>query len=282
MKSILRFIIIILIALAILYIKDDVSRFLLFQDDHRQTEQVTNQSASVLSSQPSSTAPLKVGDKWLSNDTESNLNASGIVKYSNLQRSVTGLSELKPNQKLNESASLKLNDMVARQYFDHVNPDQIGINNLGEEVDYAYIIMGENLAYGDFRNDESLVKAWMESPSHRANIMNKRYSEIGVAVKKVNFQGKDTWVAVQHFGLPLNGCPEIDQQNKLLIEQNTKRIEEISSTLNLQNGGAATVMLAQILNFKEVREYNRLVNETKKIIDIYNSQVASFNDCINH
>ena len=47
----------------------------------------------------------------------------------------------------------------------------------------------------------------MASPGHRANILNSRFIDIGVAVKEGEYQGKETWLAVQEFGEPLSDCP---------------------------------------------------------------------------
>jgi uncharacterized protein YkwD len=52
---------------------------------------------------------------------------------------------------------------------------------LAKKVNYEYVVVGENLAEGDFTSDADLVKGWMDSPGHRANILNTKYEEIGIA-----------------------------------------------------------------------------------------------------
>ena len=154
------------------------------------------------------------------------------------------------------------------------------MSDLAEEVGYNYIVMGENLAYGDFKNDNALVQAWMDSPLHRANILNSKYSEIGLAVGKVNFKDKETWLAVQHFGKPLSGCPEIDYDNKLIIEENNLLIEELSNELGITSGGVMTVLIAQVFKSGKIKKYNNLINENIRLATEYNEQVTIFNECI--
>ena len=131
------------------------------------------------------------------------------------------------NTKLDQSAELKAQDMLKNQYFAHTSPSGMAVGNLAEKVGYEFIAIGENLALGNFENDEALVQAWMDSPGHRANILNSRYQEIGVAVLKGVFEGRTTWLAVQHFGLPLSVCPSPQEGVKLTIDANQNKIDEI-------------------------------------------------------
>src|SRR6185369_15716694 len=119
----------------------------------------------------------------------------------------SGLPALKENALLDKAAKKKLDDMFAQQYFEHINPQGKGPSDLAKSVGYDYIAIGENLALGNFKNDAELVQAWMDSPGHRANILNKQYTEIGVAVGQGTYEGKKTWLAVQEFGRPTSSCP---------------------------------------------------------------------------
>src|SRR5262249_8345343 len=125
--------------------------------------------------------PLRGGDA----SANVTLTQAGVIKWTNIQRQENGaLPALTVNAKLNESAQLKLKDMFAKQYFEHVSPSGVGPDGLANEVGYAYASIGENLALGNFADDRALVQAWMDSPGHRANILGKSYREIGVAVGK--------------------------------------------------------------------------------------------------
>jgi len=123
---------------------------------------------------------LVVRDDLLTYNTKNiKLTVKGVIDNTNKQRALNGdLPVLKENFKLNFSAEKKLQDMFVKQYFEHNSPEGIGVGDLGLQAGYEYIIIGENLALGNFKDDASLVDAWMASPGHRANILNKKYTEI--------------------------------------------------------------------------------------------------------
>jgi hypothetical protein len=127
-----------------------------------------------------------------------------IITQTNDQRGKNGLGALRSNGPLTVAAQLKGQDMLAKGYWAHVSPD-------GKEPwywiiksGYNYNRAGENLAK-DFRDTSSTVTAWMNSPGHRANILNPNYKDIGVAVVSGPFNGYDTVIVVQMFGEPLGG-----------------------------------------------------------------------------
>lgn len=216
------------------------------------------------------------------------LTQAGTLEWTNFERKQNNLSELKSNELLNQTAKKKLADMFEKQYFEHVSPSGAGPSDLAKSVGYAYVVVGENLALGHFESDKALVEAWMNSPGHRANILNTRYSEIGIAVGKGTFEGKEQWLAVQSFGLPLSACPATDQDLKTQLDQNQLEISSLQSQL--------TVLKAEIdsndkQNNKEynnkvnrynslVARMNSLIDQTKVLVEQYNAQVNNFNDCL--
>ncbi len=133
---------------------------------------------------------------------ESLLSGSKVIQQTNLERQKAGLAPLIENEKLNKAALAKAQDMLSKQYFAHVSPDGVGLVELLNSVGYIYQTAGENLAYGNFNNENKIVDGWMASPGHRANILNSKYTQIGVAVIKGIYQGKRVWMAVQEFGTP--------------------------------------------------------------------------------
>lgn len=118
------------------------------------------------------------------------LTKEGVIKWTNIQRQQNGLSPLKENDKLNASAKAKVEDMFAKQYFDHYSPSGQGVADLAEKVGYDFVVIGENLALGNYEDDQDLVQSWMLSPGHRENILNDKYQEIGVWVQKGVFEEK--------------------------------------------------------------------------------------------
>lgn len=222
------------------------------------------------------------------NSVDSTLTVNNIIALTNQNRVAEGLNPLTENHKLDLSAEKKVDDMIALQYFEHVSPTGVDVSKLGDSVGYEYIIIGENLAMGNFRNDKALLDAWMASPGHRENILKSNYTEIGVAAKKGTFDGRDVWFAVQHFGTPKSLCPSIDNILQATIEslqlKATKTQQELDSKLKAINSGAVVngqTTNEQIIDYNLlVNEYNKLINKIKSNISIYNLQVNQFNSCV--
>ena len=107
------------------------------------------------------------------------MSSSVLLSATNAQRSQNGgLSALTLNSKLAAAAQAKANDMVARNYWSHNTPDGKEPWVFIDAAGYEYQKAGENLAYG-FATSEDAVTGWMNSPSHRANILDTAYKEVG-------------------------------------------------------------------------------------------------------
>ena len=219
---------------------------------------------------------------------ESFLTQAGVIEFTNLQRLKNGLPPLKENQQLNNSALAKAKDMLDRQYFEHTSPENIGPAELAKEAGYEFIVIGENLALGDFENDEKLVDNWMASPGHRANILNPQYQEIGVAVLKGKFKDRITWVAVQHFGKPLSACPQPSEQIFSEIRENQSNLEKMYLSLVELERDIKAFKPKRTLEYNQkvgeynllVDKYNSLIERTKILVEKYNNQVILFNECV--
>lgn len=124
-----------------------------------------------------------------------------LIDMTNQERDSLGLGNLEQNEKLNEAAALKANHILEEDYFSHWSPDGISPWHWFDQVGYKYTAAGENLAIG-FLDSEEVYTAWLNSFSHRENILGPDYQEIGIAVAKGDFQGKETTVVVQLFGTP--------------------------------------------------------------------------------
>lgn len=118
-----------------------------------------------------------------------------ILELVNKDRAEQGLSPLKANAALNLAAIAKANDMLDQNYFAHVSPAGVQPWHWMKNLGYNYTHAGENLAEG-FEKAKDLEKSWMESVSHRANILSPLYSEAGIAVVR---QG-NTSLVVSFFG----------------------------------------------------------------------------------
>jgi len=131
----------------------------------------------------------------------SNISPEKIIELTNQKRAELGLAPLVNNPLLNEVAQRKAADMFAFNYWAHVSPSGRDPWSFFKEVGYRYIYAGENLAR-DFMDSASVVEAWMNSPTHRDNIVNPNYKEIGVAVVNGTLNGVETTLVVQVFGTP--------------------------------------------------------------------------------
>jgi uncharacterized protein YkwD len=234
--------------------------------------------------------PLVVPKDYLTTNTKSiNLSIKGVINITNIYRASNGsLPPLTENPKLDFSAEKKLQDMFQKGYFEHISPDGVGVGDLGTLVSYEYIIIGENLALGNFKNDQALVDAWMASPGHKANILNKRYTEIGVAVGKGLYNGENVWMAVQHFALPKSACPSINEVLRGIITIDQDKIKTIEGDLaskkaNIDTGAVyeGQTTNGQIDSYNSlVSDYNKIIVDIKEKINTYNAQVRDFNNCI--
>jgi uncharacterized protein YkwD len=223
--------------------------------------------------------------------TRSTLTRSGVISNTNIERQKEGRGVLTENTQLNKAAEAKLKDMFAKQYFEHISPDGHGPGYVIQQAGYNYIVVGENLALGNFKNDAELVAAWMASPGHRANILNTRFTEIGVAVGQGMYNGSKTWIAVQEFGKPAAECPQIDAALKITIEREKAEVDALSADLNRRKSELSTMPKntpeEQATYNKKVDEYNVLVKQYNDNlatlhahIDTYNQQVRNFNACV--
>ncbi|MCR4324136.1 MAG: CAP domain-containing protein [Candidatus Curtissbacteria bacterium] len=218
----------------------------------------------------------------------SNLTVSGTIQWTNAQRRENDVAELKMNTKLNASAQVKVNDMFKNQYFAHDSPSGKSAGDLAHEAGYDYVLIGENLALGNFADDQTLVQAWMDSPGHRANILKEDFTEIGVAVGRGIYEGKMTWLAVQHFGKPMPNCPSPDNSLKNQIEANQAKLNQWKGELDAKkqdmdntNPKNGPEYEAKVNSYNsQVELYNSLLTSTRQMVDSYNSQVNNFNNCV--
>lgn len=127
------------------------------------------------------------------------ISPSEVVRLTNEKRISAGLSALSLNQELSAAAYTKGQDMISKDYWSHVAPDGTQPWKFFNQFGYKYRYAGENLAR-DFTNASSAIDAWMNSPTHRENILNPKYKEIGIGVVEGDLAGVDTTIIVQFFG----------------------------------------------------------------------------------
>lgn len=122
-----------------------------------------------------------------------------ILILVNRERTARGLPTLIENATLREQAEEYACELIYYDYFAHENP--VTGSTLGDralDFGYDYLVVGENLAAGQTTPERAMVD-WMNSPGHRANILDERFTEIGIAVRIGGDYGI-YWV--QEFGRP--------------------------------------------------------------------------------
>lgn len=243
-----------------------------------------DQLVNDIQKQVSAPPPLRLNQE----ESPAVLTKLGVIKWTNLQRAANGgLLPLISNAKLDAAALAKAQDMFKNQYFEHVSPAGAGPEDLAKKVGYDFIAFGENLAMGNFKDEQALVQAWMNSPGHRANILNTRYREIGVAVLKGVFEGQTTWIAVQEFGFPLSACPQPDAALKSQIEIYKKQVDGLIGLIDEKRSEIENTRFGSRPRYNQavsqyndlVSQYNSLTSQIKSLINNYNSQVSQFNAC---
>ena len=125
--------------------------------------------------------------------------ADQIVALTNQKRAENGLHPLSFNGQLASAAGSKAGDMFANNYWAHNSPAGKTPWSFISAAGYRYVYAGENLAR-DFSDADAVVNAWMNSPSHKENILDKNFREIGVAVSDGKLDGHDGILVVQMFG----------------------------------------------------------------------------------
>lgn len=171
----------------------------------------------------------------------STITPTNIINLTNQERAAVGLNKLKANSKLSSAALAKANNMFEEQYWDHFGPNGETPWQFIRGAGYYYVYAGENLAKG-FSTAEGVHEAWMASTSHRANIMNGKYRDIGVAVVEGVLLGKRTTLVVQMFG---NLTQEVAGATKTITPSPTTVVKEVgeikSISITSPKGGATIV-----------------------------------------
>lgn len=161
----------------------------------------------------------------------SSITPSQVVELTNLERAKVGLPPLTLNSKLTSAALSKGQDMFNDQYWAHNAPDGKEPWSFIGESGYSYRVAGENLAR-DFSNSSDMLSAWMHSPTHKANIVNSRYQEIGVAVIDGVLGGHETTLVVQMFGSPQSTVATVGPRSTQVDQSGTSTPKEEINEVN--------------------------------------------------
>jgi len=206
--------------------------------------------------------------------------ADALIDLANSSRTENGLADLTENSRLTSAAYAKANDMLSNDYFAHTSPSGKTPWDFIKAVGYDYTYAGENLAIG-YNADKELHDAWMDSPTHRANILNGNFHEIGIAVVNGEYEGAETTVVVQMFGTPApvkvaapvvtpNNVPQIESAQTLANTETTPVSAGVFS-LNQEKTGFSP---SQIFGGERIKFIVVLTGEAKTIlVDVANQKI---------
>ncbi|AFZ03544.1 CAP domain-containing protein [Calothrix sp. PCC 6303] len=138
----------------------------------------TNYNLTLAVTSTSDTVPKTISPISTTSDFQPKFTQT-VVELINYERIQAGLKPLSLNAKLNQSASTHSQDMAEKDYFNHTGSDGSRVSDRIYNAGYHYSLASENIAAGQY-SPEEVVQAWMDSPTHRANIMSADYQEIGV------------------------------------------------------------------------------------------------------
>lgn len=164
-----------------------------------------------------------------------NVVSSVLIDLTNETRQSYGESTLIRNDKLEKASLLKAEDMATNQYFSHNSPSGVTPWHWFKKVDYNFLYAGENLAI-DFTESGDVEDAWMKSPTHKANILNGKFTEIGISTKEGVIDGHNTVYVVQMFGTPKSSNITNSNIKEVNIEKTpTKTPQEVNKIKNNNN-----------------------------------------------
>ncbi|MFG2818580.1 sigma-70 family RNA polymerase sigma factor [Kitasatospora sp. NPDC048365] len=121
-----------------------------------------------------------------------------VLDLVNSERARNGCGPMRMNAQLQQAAQRHSDDMAARDFFDHTNPDGVGPQQRIDATGYRWSRWGENIARGQ-QGASSVMTSWMNSQGHRANILNCSFTEMGVGIHTGS--GGPWWT--QDFGTPM-------------------------------------------------------------------------------
>lgn len=146
-----------------------------------------------------------------------NIDQKRLIELTNAERQKAGLNPLTENSALDQAAAAKAQNMLTENYWAHFAPSGKTPWDFIMGAGYKFTFAGENLAK-NFTTTDEVVKAWMASPTHRDNLLNSKYQDIGIAVAEGVLNGQKTTLVVQEFGTTqaLAAKPAVEVQGKQL------------------------------------------------------------------
>ncbi|MCL2451857.1 CAP domain-containing protein [Candidatus Saccharibacteria bacterium] len=160
------------------------------------------------------------------------ITSSQLLERTNAERRRDSLPTLSLNSQLTAAAHDKAKDMLAVGYWSHNAPDGTTPWQWINDAGYEYADAGENIARG-FNTATGIMAAWMDSPSHRANVLDKNFTEVGFAAVNGIMDGHNTTLVVAMYGRPI-GAPNAGRVSAMTYAPDTEG--SVSLWVHLRRG----------------------------------------------
>lgn len=141
-----------------------------------------------------------------------------LFRSVNTERAKNNAPPLRLSSRLSLAAELKAENMLQQNYWAHFAPDGTTPWDFINQTNYRYEFAGENLAK-NFLFSQNVVDAWMDSPSHRENLLRTDFTEVGYAIKNGELNGEETTLVVQMFAKPVVGQASDNQETPPIAQQ---------------------------------------------------------------
>jgi hypothetical protein len=176
---------------------------------------------------------------------QSDFSTTSLLSDTNQQRTADHEANLKLDQQLTNAAQAKANDMAAKDYWSHTSPDGKTPWTFITAAGYSYQVAGENLAYG-FDNGSDVINAWMNSQTHRANVLDNDYKDVGFGVAQApNYQGKaQQTIVVAEYGEPSATTFAVATSNASTPTTDLTNNSKPVSRIQLMTGQSAWITVA--------------------------------------
>ena len=152
-------------------------------------ETTTETTTQLTTSKPNIETSTEPTTSSSSSSNQSSI-ANQVLNLVNSARAKENLAPLKLNSALSNVAQAKSEDMQKNNYFDHTSPTYGSPFDMMKKFGISYLSAGENIAKGQ-KTAEAVVNAWLNSEGHRANILNKNFTDMGLGY--VNTGGTTYW-----------------------------------------------------------------------------------------
>ena len=196
------------------------------------------------------------------------ISSDQLLFLTNQERQNAGVNPLAFNEQLSQAASKKAQDMLDYGYWAHNSPTGKSPWVFIRSSGYNYVYAGENLARG-FATADSVMKAWMASPDHRANVLSANYEDVGFAVKLGKLNGEETVLIVEELGslhMPIakSKVQDIAAGNTNVLTKNVQVVSK-QSLINISSL-SSNIYYIFILVFIAVLLLDMIIVEKKKVM----------------